>query len=207
MSTLIHIGLGFGIALCTSIPFGSINLMIADYAITRNKRAAIWAGFGAALVQIIQAFACLKFSILLNKDPQVNRIFIISSIPVLIILGIYFWYKQPKKKQVVKSKKEDVKGFGKGALISSFNMVILPFFVFVGGYLGPSKWFYLDNYHILMFSFGTFMGSFLIFIAYAQLGALIRKKFKTMSHNFSNLLALLMFAIAIWQILRLTRLY
>lgn len=202
MSIITHIVFGCMISLVTSIPFGTINVTVADTAINKSQRAAIWVGFGGAFVQIFQAAISLKFSMLLNTDPAVNKVFILVSIPILIGLALFFLYKKKKFDSYEKTKAESAKGFAKGAFISSLNMINVPFFIFLGGYLGPSNWFHLDNLHILMFAVGTFIGSFTIFIAYAKFGAWIRKKHEKSTEHSGKIVAFFLFAVAIWQTIR-----
>ena len=203
MSFALHIGLGYLLNFLTSIPFGTINMTVAETAVKKSKRIALWFALGAALVQIAQIFISLKFSTILNRNEQYSQNFIYASIPILLGLSLFFLLKKDKPVQNGTTSGDTTKGFFRGMFISSLNMVNIPFYVFVGGYLAPAKWFYLDNTHILLFSIGTFFGGLTVFLLYIRLGIWIRKKSETISKHASRIVGCLLMALAIWQTIRL----
>lgn len=203
MSFVLHIGIGYLINFLSSIPFGTINLTVAETAVNKNRQIAFWVALGAAIVQIFQAFVSVKFSVILNRDEVFARNFIITSIPILIILGLYFLFKKVKPIRPATSNAASTKGFFKGALISTLNMVIIPFYIFLGGYLGEVAWFHLDNTHLLFFSIGAAFGSLTIFLIYIKLGVWIKERSEWISRHSSTMVAGILFVLAILQAIRL----
>lgn len=203
MSFALHIGLGYLLNFLTSIPFGTINMTVAETAVKKSKKIAVWFALGAALVQIAQIFISLKFSTILNRNEQYSQNFIYASIPILLGLSLFFLLKKDKPVKNETSSADSTKGFFRGMFISSLNMVNIPFYVFIGGYLASAKWFHLDDTHILLFSIGTFFGGLTVFLLYIKLGIWIRKKSGTISKHASRIVGGLLMALAIWQTIRL----
>ena len=187
----------------TSIPFGTVNMTVAETAVKKSKKIAIWFALGAALVQIAQIFIAMKFSTILNRNEEYAQNFIYASIPILLGLALYFFLKKDKPVASDSGTSDSRKGFFRGMFISSLNMINIPFYVFIGGYLAPAKWFHLDNMHILLFSIGTFFGGLTVFMIYIQLAIWIRKKSSVISKHASLIVAVLLVLLAIWQTIRL----
>ncbi len=203
LSFALHIGLGYLMNFMTTIPFGTVNMTVAETAVKKSKKIAFWFALGAALVQIAQIFIAMKFSTILNRNEDYAQNFIYASIPILLGLALYFFLKKDKPIESDSATSDSRKGFFRGMFISSLNMVNIPFYVFIGGYLAPAKWFHLDNTHILLFSIGTFFGSMTVLMIYIQLAIWIRKRSTVISKHASTIVAILLVVIAIWQTIRL----
>lgn len=203
LSFALHIGLGYLMNFMTSIPFGTVNMTVAETAVNKSRKIALWFSLGAALVQIAQIFIALKFSTILNRNEEYAQNFIYASIPILLGLALYFFLKKDKPVESDASTSDSRKGFFRGMFISSLNMVNIPFYVFIGGYLAPAKWFYMDNIHILLFSIGTFFGGLTVFLIYIRLAIWIRSKSSMISKHASRIVGIIMVLLAIWQTIRL----
>ena len=93
-------------------------------------------------------------------------------------------------------------GAAKGFMLSAFNLIAIPYYVFIGGYLASSNYINLRPQFIASFASGVVMGSFLVFLLYAKLGQLIKKKSERMSRYASKIVGLIFIIIAVSQAIR-----
>ena len=96
----------------------------------------------------------------------------------------------------------NVIGFGKGFMLSAFNLIAIPYYVFLGGYLASSNYINLRPQFIAAFATGVVAGSFMVFVLYAKLGQYIRNKSEKMSRYASKIVGLIFIIIAISQAIR-----
>lgn len=81
-------------------------------------------------------------------------------------------------------------------------MIAIPYYLFIGGYLNSADYISLKAKFIAAFAFGVVVGSFMVFILYAKLGQVIKKKSERLSQYASKILGLIFIAIAISQAFR-----
>lgn len=87
-------------------------------------------------------------------------------------------------------------------MLSALNLIAIPYYVFLGGYLHSANVIDLNPGHIASFALGVVAGSFLVFVLYARLGQYIARKSEKMSHYASKVVGLIFIAIAISQAFR-----
>ena len=93
-------------------------------------------------------------------------------------------------------------GFVKGSMLSIMNLIAIPYYVFIGGYLASSDYIILKAEFIAAFSAGVVVGSFIVFLLYAKLGQYIRKKSEKLSHFASKIVGAIFIALALSQMVR-----
>lgn len=202
MGFLIHLAWGWLCSFIGTLPVGTINISIAEMAIVRGTRVAIYMAIGAAVVEFFQAYVALTFYHILTHNPAMERTIILICVPIFLLIGIYYLLK--KKHTVLKptTKAANVIGAAKGLVLSSLNMMAVPYYVFIGGYLASSNYISLRAEFIAAFSSGVVLGSFLTFFIYAKLGQVIKRKSEKMSLYASKIVGLIFIAIAISQAFR-----
>lgn len=202
MTHLILILLGIVLSFVGSIPFGTINVTVIESAISRGLRAAAWVTAGAALIEFIQALLALKFSGLITRYPLTEQILFWTSIPVFAGLGYYYLRQKPTSghPQHVPSHGQ---GFMKGVIVSSLNMLAIPYWIFYGTYLSSIGWMDLaQDMHILMFSSGVLAGSVTILTVYARIAVYARTRFASLNTHITRWVAYFFFVLAAIQIAR-----
>lgn len=161
-----------------SIPPGSINISVMQYAMQNKKSAALAFALAASLVEFVYAGFAVKFQILLTENTSFSGVFQIISCVVLIILGIYNLLKKDiPVPQTEPGEKRN--GFKKGALIAMANPLAIPFWLAVTSYLQGMNWVVLNDGNFLVYVAGISTGTFLLLALVTWLGA----KFSAIQHN------------------------
>ena len=202
MDILIHILLGIVLSFLGSIPFGTINVTVIESAIIRGFRSALWVIFGAAIIEFIQAAVALKFSDVITRYPITELILFWSSIPIFIGLGIYY-LRQKREPTHEPHGYSRSRGFMKGVIVSTLNVLAIPYWVFYGTYLTSVR--VIDPTHdsnIVLFSLGVFAGTVIILMVYARLGVYAKEKFSKLTHHIAPSVGYFFFFLALIQIAR-----
>jgi threonine/homoserine/homoserine lactone efflux protein len=199
---LIHFAWGWLCSFFGTIPFGTINVSITEAAIQRGVKVGIFMGIGASIVEFFQSYVALAFFNILTTNPKVERTIIITCIPIFLVIGVYYLLKKTSSMPKPTAKAANVIGAAKGFMLSAFNLIAIPYYVFLGGYLASSNYINLRPQFIAAFACGVVVGSFLVFVLYAKLGQLIKKKSERMSRYDSKIVGMIFIIIAISQAIR-----
>jgi threonine/homoserine/homoserine lactone efflux protein len=199
---LIHFAWGWICSFLGTIPFGTINVSITEAAIQRGVKVAIFMGIGASIVEFFQSYIALAFYNILTTNPKVERTIIFICIPIFLIIGVYYLFKKNNQMPPPTTKAANAMGAAKGFMLSAFNLIAIPYYVVVGGYLASSKYISLRPEFIAAFATGVVAGSFLVFVLYAKLGQYIRKKSERLSRYASKIVGILFITIAVSQVVR-----
>ncbi len=159
-------------------------------------------GLGASFVEYFQAYVALAFFNIINSNPNVERTIIITCIPIFLLVGFYYLLKEGSPMPAATSRAHHAMGFAKGFLLSAFNLLAIPYYVFLGGYLASANYINLKAGFIASFACGVAIGSFMVFILYAQLGKYIKTKSEKLSRYASKIVGLIFISIAVSQAVR-----
>lgn len=181
---------------------GTINVSVAEESIRRGVRAGIIMACGAAFVEFFQSYIALSFFNILSTNPGVERTIILTCIPIFLVIGCYYLFKKNNPKPPLPSKAANVIGFAKGIMVTTLNLIAIPYYVFLGGYLHSAGLIRLEPEFIAAFSVGVVAGTFLVFLIYAKLGQYIRRKSEKLSHYASKVVGIIFIVIAISQAFR-----
>lgn len=181
---------------------GTINVSIAEESIRRGIRAGIIMACGACFVEFFQSYIALSFFNILSTNPGAERTIILTCIPIFLVIGCYYLFKKNTHVPAPKTKASHVIGFAKGIMVTTLNLIAIPYYVFLGGYLHSAGMISLAPEFVAAFSVGVVAGTFLVFFIYAQLGQYIRRKSEKLSHYASKIVGLIFIAIAISQAFR-----
>lgn len=161
-----------------SIPPGSINISVMQYAMQNKKVAALYFALAVSLVEFVYAGFAVKFQFLLTQNTFYNNFFQILSCIVLIILGFYnLLKKEIPKPEIQQNEKRN--GFKKGILIALANPLAIPFWLMVTTYLQSMQWVILNDGNFLIYVAGISAGTFLLLTVVIWLGT----KFSFIQHN------------------------
>jgi len=204
MAIFIHVLLGVLLSFIGSIPFGTINVTVIETAVLKGFRVATWVVIGAALIEFVQAIIALTFTQLLTRNPLTEQILFWISIPIFIGLGIYYIrQKNTEKEPDAIHGYAGGRGFLKGVIISSLNVLAIPYWIFYGTYLSSIGWVNLeDRWMILVFSTGVLIGTVTILLIYARLGLYAKTRFAKVTTYIAPAVGWFFFVLAGIQIVR-----
>ncbi|MCA6422116.1 MAG: lysine transporter LysE [Flavobacterium sp.] len=205
MTVFLPFVLGFCISFLAAFLPGLINMTAAKISLNEGKSGALSFAFGAASIILFQTLLALLFARFIS-----NHLEIVSTIEEIAIfiftgLSIYFFWVAKKPKKI----KTDIKVKGKsnrfflGMLLSSLNLLPIPFYVFTSISLASSGYFSFNKIPIATFVTGVVSGSFFIFYLYIVAFKRIEKKTEFLFHNFNNIIGSVTAFIAIITLYKL----
>ncbi len=205
MTYFTHFLIAFGLSYIGSLPFGMINMMVAHTAIRKGLRFAVWAAVGASLVELLQVFVALKFTWLFTENTEVEHTFQVIASVVFFAAGVYFFFFAKTKAAVAEPELNGRRRneFFKGMLISSLNVMVIPYWIFYGTLLTANDLLVKDNLHVLVFSIGTMFGTFSLLVCYALLGTKILRKSEQVTKWVNKFIGVLLLGFGVYQIIQL----
>ena len=171
ITLLTHLLIGFLLSFIGSIPFGMINITVADTAIKRGFTAGLWVGLGAAAVEFFQSFLAIQFTYLFLQNTALDFYFNIIALCIFIGLAIYYLLLQkPGQANKIKANEKKMNPFWKGVIVSLMNVLVFPYWIFYGAYLNTHGLLRLETIFVLTLCFGIFLGAMTTFVFFAKMG-------------------------------------
>lgn len=189
---------GFALSLMGSLPPGLISLTVAQTSIVRGYSAAIAVALGAAFAEFFQAFAAVLLTNWFLSHPSAERAFHWAALPVFLILGTHllFFAKAPRTPEALASGALR-KFFGKGLLVSVFNLLAIPYWFVYCGWLRVEGWWQDGSGYTLIFALGVSGGTVAALALYAWLGQLILQRSAQAARYANALIGLIFLGLAI----------
>jgi len=185
-----HILFGLLLAIVGFITPAMLNMTTVRTTIDKGRAAGILFALGASSINAIQSLVAFAFLRFLDSNP--NVIVWLKRLGVLVLFGLaYFFYRQSKR--VVQAKENDSKThpFVLGALLSSINMLALPYYFTSALALEASGQINAVPPHIYFMSAGVWIGGFLMFSTYAILAGVVAKRSAFITRNLNIMLSIL----------------
>lgn len=224
MELFVSTVIGFVLSFIGSLPLGMINLTVAETSIQKGKQAAILVAIGAALIEFGQAFIAVKFTHLFTDSPIVDTVIHVVAIPIFLGLGIYYLLTKtitpstppvpliknertvvaPNsslfaiKLKIIKHE-ESIKLIGKGLLISSLNLLAIPYWLFYGIYLSSQGYLGTDGLNLFFFALGVGWGTFILLLGYIHLSKWIVCKWGNVQHYANQFIGIVFLLFALFQ--------
>ncbi|MBB2143876.1 lysine transporter LysE [Pedobacter sp. LMG 31464] len=198
------------------IPPGNINLTVAQLTINKGMRQALYFILSFSCVEVFFTFGMMRFarwvSSDVNLDANISEVRLGTyvdafMIMLFIVMGTITWVN---RKKVPKTKADDRSRKGSvfyGMLLGVLNPVQIPFWLFFGNYVILHEWIRTDYLSLVIFSFGSGMGSALALYGYAHFARYIQEKFALSSHIINRSIALFLFALALYLIIKQSLIY
>ena len=196
MQYLMHVGLGFVMAYLSLVPPGMLNMTAVRNALEKGPNSGKWFSLGAALVVIPQAFVALVFAKFFAQHPEVVDRLNYAGIFVLFGLSILF-FVQARKKFKGEGKRRSGKSFWAGMLMSTMNMLAIPFYLVLSSVLENRGVLVTEQPFINLFVTGVFLGAFSLFMTYVRFADLIQKRAQFIARNINYILSALFFVLGI----------
>ena len=202
MNYLIAFLVAFGTNFIGMIPPGMVSLKLVSIRFEKSLRAAILFSLGVAFVEFFQTIATLRFSSLFVRFFDGNLYVKWAAVVVLLALAISFYFAKPTNKSVNNNDLKEINkktSFIKGMILSLFNFLKYPFWIFQGIYFMKNGIIENDIFSLIIFSLGATFGSFSMYYIYINLGNKILNKFQSLANNMNKILAGFFFLLATIQ--------
>ena len=182
--------LGFCIAFLAVILPGLINMTAAKISTQEGKNEALSFAVGASVIIFFQTFIAVLFARFINNHKEIIATLQEIGICVFTGLSIYFFWIAKKPKKIKSSSK--IKGksnrFFFGMLLSTLNLLPVPFYVFASMSLSASGYFSFDKIPVSSFVTGVVLGSFSVFYIYIVAFKKIEKKTDFLFKNINSII-------------------
>lgn len=202
MEYFIHIFYGVLMGYIGLISPGMLNMTALKTSLESGKYAGVRFSLGAALVVFIQAGIALFFADYLLKNPSITDALKIVAVFVFFILAIVF-YMMSRRKGTMKASKAKGSYLLKGILMSSVNMLGIPFYLGMSVYLASIDKITIEHPFIIPFVLGAATGSFLLFYTYILLANYLIKRITFIAHNINLILSVLFLLLGILTLIKI----
>ena len=182
--------LGFCIAFLAVILPGLINMTAAKISLQEGKNVALSFALGASLIIFFQTFIAVLFARFISNHQEIVATLQEIGIFLFSLLSIYFFWiaKKPKKIKTDSKVKGKSNRFFLGMLLSTLNLLPIPFYVFASMSLSVSGYFSFDKIPVSSFVTGVVMGSFSVFYLYIVAFKKIEKKTDFLFKNINTII-------------------
>ncbi len=185
-----------------SLPIGLITLTITQKTIEKGMRAGLLIALGASVMEFGYTYLALMSLELFTENLAFESSIKIVAITVFMILAIYYYFKKPSS-NLQPSSTYDYFDFFRGVVVGLMNVLILPFWIFLGIWLVSNGMDFNSQPYLLIFSFGATIGAFLAFLGYIWGSKLIEKKVVTLNQYTNKIVSVLFFGLGIFQLIQL----
>jgi threonine/homoserine/homoserine lactone efflux protein len=199
------------------IPPGNINLTVAQLTINKGMRQALYFILSFSCVEVFFTFGMMRFarwvSSDVNLDANISEVRLgtyVDAFMILlfIVMGTITWVN---RKKVPKTKAEDNRSrkgsVFYGMLLGVLNPVQIPFWLFFGNYVILHEWIHTDYLSLVIFSFGSGIGSAVALYGYAHFAKYIQEKFALSSLLINKSIAIFLWVLALYLIIKQTLVY
>jgi threonine/homoserine/homoserine lactone efflux protein len=205
MTYFLPLILGFCIAFLAVILPGLINMTAAKISTQEGRNEALSFAAGASVIIFFQTFIAVLFARFINNHQEIIATLQEIGIFVFTGLSIYFFWiaKKPKKiKTDIKIKAKSNRFFF-GMLLSTLNLLPVPFYVFASMSLSASGYFSFDKIPVSSFVTGVVLGSFSVFYIYIVAFKKIEKKTDFLFKNINTIIGSVTTFMAVVTLLKL----
>ena len=182
--------LGFFIAFLAVIPPGLINMTAAKISLQEGKNEAISFAIGASVIIFFQTFIAVLFARFISNHQEIVSTLQEIGIFVFSLLSFYFFWiaKKPKKIKTDSRVKGKSNRFFLGMLLSTLNLLPIPFYVFASMTLAASGYFNFDKIPVAEFAIGVMIGSFTVLYIYIVAFKKIENKTEFLMRNINTII-------------------
>lgn len=191
MEYITHILLGIISIFIGLLPPGMLNMTAVQLTVEKGQKQSQLFSIGASLVVFVQAGIALFFAKQLNKNPELLANLEVAGIVVFFALAVFFFMNTRSKFQFKGKKERNNNYFFQGFLMSTMNMLAIPFFLAVGTYLSSNELLVMESSYELSFVFGAGLGAYLLFLTYIVFAKIIIRRANFIAKNINYILSLL----------------
>ncbi|MCE3007661.1 MAG: LysE family translocator [Bacteroidetes bacterium] len=178
MPFLIHLLLGTFISFFAAMPLGPVNLAVVQTALNQGRNQAILVAVGSSTMELLYCLLAVIGVDLLFSNQRDQDVFVLVlqmlSIPFILSLGFYNLFRRVKTDEEEGMATKKVRkggGLMLGFTLNFFNPMLLPFWLMVATFLRSRSWLSNDLAHLLIYSMGVMLGTFLLQLSVALVAA------------------------------------
>lgn len=179
-----------------------LNMTAARTSIEKGKKAGLQFAAGAASVVFVQGFIAVTFAKYLVANPEIITKLKVAAVFVLFGLSIFFLL-QARKKFDVKGKQKRGNNYITGFVMSSLNMLAIPFYLAMSTLAESKGWMTIEKPYSIIFVIGAVLGAFLLFSVYAIFAKIIADKAAFIAKNINYILSALFVALALFTLIKI----
>ncbi|MFT4535749.1 MAG: threonine/homoserine/homoserine lactone efflux protein [Saprospiraceae bacterium] len=183
-----HIGIGFILAFVGFITPAMLNMTTVRTSIEQGRGQGILFGAGAATINAIHGLIAFTFLRFLDANPDIILWLKRVGILVLFTLSFYF-YKKSKKVITAKDKKGNTPAFYEGLIMSSINMLGLPYYFTAALLLDAQSYITASAPYVYYLAMGVFLGGTAMFAIYSIAAETIARKSEYVTKNINLILS------------------
>ena len=197
--------LGFFIAFLAVISPGLINMTAAKISLQEGKNEAISFAIGASVIIFFQTFIAVLFARFISNHQEIVSTLQEIGIFVFSLLSFYFFWiaKKPKKIKTDSRVKGKSNRFFLGMLLSTLNLLPIPFYAFASMTLATSGYFSFDKIPVAEFVIGVMSGSFTVLYIYIVAFKKIENKTEFLMRNINTIIGSVTTFMAVLTLLKL----
>lgn len=200
MSAFWLLWIGFGLSFIGSLPFGMLNLTVADLGMRKGMRPALLFAAGAAILEYGQSLIAIRFAQWFVAGSALRAYIDWASVIIFFTLGIYFLVSKPKVNQPQEPAQADHHYFLRGLGMAVFNVIVYPYWVFYSTFLINQGWMDTSWIHSLVFSAGITLGAWLLFYCYARFSVWLIGRSEYFASYATRFFALMVFTLGAIQL-------
>lgn len=183
-----HLGIGFILALVGFITPAMLNMTTVRTSIEQGRVQGILFGAGAATINAIHGLIAFTFLRYLDANPDIILWLKRIGILILITLAFYF-YKKSKKVIAAKDKKGTVPAYFEGLIMSSINMLGLPYYFTAALLLDAQSYISATAPYVYYMALGVFLGGTTMFAIYSIAAETVARKSEYVTKNINLILS------------------
>ncbi len=195
MSYIVSFVTGFLTAYFGLIVPSMLNMTAARTSIERGRRDGILFAAGAATVVFVQGMIAVTFAKYLVAHPEVITKLKTAAIAVLLGLS-FFFYTQARKKFKAKGKQKKGSAYVTGLVMSSLNMLAIPFYLAMATLAESKGLFKLVPPFSVLYVVGAVGGAFALFSTYVIFSEIIARRAQFIARNINYILSGLFMVLA-----------
>ncbi len=185
---LTHLAIGFGLAFVGFITPAMLNMTTVRTSIEQGRISGILFGAGSATINAIHGLLALTFLRTLDDNP--NIILWLKRIGVIVLLCLaYFFYKKSQNVISAKEKKGNKSPYLEGLVMSSINMLGLPYYFTVALLLDAEGHISATPPYIYFMTVGIFLGGTAMFAIYSIAAETISRRSEYVTKNINLILS------------------
>jgi len=200
-NSIIYLLIGAFVSIIGALPFGLVNLSVMDVAINHKVGKSMFIAHGAAVVEILFALTALLAGTVLSGYFNGNVLVKYIVLAVLVVSGIYFWFKQNNLESLEDS--EPSNGFLKGAFLNLMSIQVLLFWLFAVTSLSVRNIFPSTLIQFSLFISGVWIGKMAVLRVYAIFGRKVAVKSQMISKNMNRIIGSILILVAFIQLIKL----
>ena len=204
METTILFLITFFASLVGVIPPGLINMTVAKTCLESGKKNGILVAIGASIVVFVQALLAILLAKYIFYNPYIKNMLLRTGGVIFFFMAIYFFVKAKQRKTKIKEYKHaNSRSLFKGIMMSTLNVLPIPYFCTVAAALSVSGKIEYDALRIIVFGIAAGTGTFVTLYFYVVYFLKIEKKTASIT-KYSNLfMGILMLVLVLLTLARI----